>query len=125
MRPTRASPGTAAYGVTGPLSPADRSHTPGRGPTTHLRYVTLPGGATRGFLPTPPLVGTDIRLNEGTALPVTRRTGETGPERRYGPCEAGGEPFRPGAAHRSHTRPRHSSRSVIARAVPGLPSASL
>lgn len=125
MRPTRASPGPAAYGVTGLLSPADRSLTPGRGPTTYLQYVTRPGGATRGFLPMPPLVGTDIRLNEGTALPVTRRTGETGPERRYGPCPASGEPFRPGALTSYHTRPRHSSRSVIASAVPGLPSASL
>lgn len=45
----RASPEPTALGVTGLLSPADRSRALGRGPTTHLQYVTRPSEATRGF----------------------------------------------------------------------------
>lgn len=126
---SRASPGPAA-GVTGPLSPADRSHTPDRGPTTHLGCVTRPGGATRGFLPLPPLAGTDTRTNEGARGPVTLRTGETGPERGCGRTafpdvtSDSSADVAPGRSGR-HTRPRHSSSSVMARAVPGLPRASL
>lgn len=70
--------------VTGPLSPADRSRAPGRGPTAYPRYASRPGGATRGFLPMPPLAGTDTRINEAVPGPVTRRTGETRPERGCG-----------------------------------------
>ncbi len=83
-QPVPGVPGAGRTWVTGLLSPADRSHAPGRGPTTHLRYVTRPGGATRGFLPMPPLAGTGTRINEAVRSPVTRRTGETGPERGCG-----------------------------------------
>ncbi|MBM7437125.1 hypothetical protein JOC24_000500 [Streptomyces sp. HB132] len=77
-------PGAGRTRVTGRLSPADRSHTPGRGPTTYLRYVTRSGGATRGFPPLPPLAGADTGTNEAVRDPVTRRTGETRPERGCG-----------------------------------------
>lgn len=46
----RASPEPTALGVTGLLSPADRSRTLGRGPTAYLQYATRSSGATRGFL---------------------------------------------------------------------------
>lgn len=45
----RASPEPTALGVTGLLSPADRSRTLGRGPTAYLQYATRSSGATRGF----------------------------------------------------------------------------
>ncbi|CAM5686802.1 hypothetical protein SCALM49S_05528 [Streptomyces californicus] len=102
-----------------------RSHTPGCGPTTHLQYVTRPGGATRGcFLAAPPLVGTDTGNNEGTVLPVTRRTGETAPERRCVPGTPSGEPFpRRGPPHAGPPAARRSARGtgVPARGGTGVP----
>lgn len=81
------------------------------------------------FLPEPPLAGTDTGTNEATEVPVTRRTGESRSELGY----ASGAPSAAarqacgwvarGRPAGSHTRPRHSSSSVIASEVPGLPSA--
>ncbi|NYE42487.1 hypothetical protein HEB29_003498 [Streptomyces fulvorobeus] len=68
-----------------------------------------------GLLPSPPLAGTDTGTNEAGAAPVTRRTGEARP----------GHGIRPSRLRAPHTRPRLSSSSVMASAVPGLPSARL
>lgn len=50
----RASPKPTVLGVTGLLSPADRSRTLGRGPTAYLQYATRSSGATRGFFESRP-----------------------------------------------------------------------
>lgn len=50
----RASPKPTALGVTGLLSPADRSRTLGRGPTAYLQYATRSSGATRGYFESRP-----------------------------------------------------------------------
>ncbi|GAA5027355.1 hypothetical protein GCM10023335_64010 [Streptomyces siamensis] len=67
----------------------------------------------------PPLDDTDTGTNEARGGPVTRRTGETECVRAYAVY---GVQKR---SRRGQMRPRHSSSSVIAREVPGLPSASL
>ncbi|GAA1356584.1 hypothetical protein GCM10009612_23090 [Streptomyces beijiangensis] len=104
----RASPEpTVFFFVTGLLSPAVRSRALGRGPTTHVQYVSRPSEATRG------VAGTN---EEAVGRSRANRVGAV-PERRYGTGR------HPGGTRQM--RPLHSSSIVIARVVPGLPSASL
>ncbi|GAA1931349.1 hypothetical protein GCM10009837_66360 [Streptomyces durmitorensis] len=125
----RASPEPTVPWVTGLLSPAVRSRLWSEVPR-HTRSVRLIAPAEpRVVFPCPPLAGTDIGTNEAAPRPVTRRTGESGPELRSGGGSGGGAGGGSGGRtrppHSSQTRPLHSSRSVIASDVPGLPSASL
>lgn len=107
--------------MTGPLSPAARSHTLRCGPTTHLQYVTRLSEATRGFLFSnrPPLADTDAWTNEGLPGPVTRRTGESGPELRYGLSPAGTGPRWPQARRRPQIRRTTSNPPGGLRSAPG------
>ncbi|MFK4597594.1 hypothetical protein RKD30_004261 [Streptomyces pristinaespiralis] len=95
-------PRSRPLGVTGLLSPADRSRALVRGPTTYLQYVTRTSGATRGFFEAAP-GWHGQRDQRRPAGRVTRRTGEDAPERRYagvpGPVRSG-----PGTAPASSSR---------------------
>ncbi|MGX1271862.1 hypothetical protein RKD18_005056 [Streptomyces phaeoluteigriseus] len=83
-----------------------------RGPTAHgtIRTPHRPS-EPRVVLPGPPLAGTDIGTNEAVR-------GRSRAVRVRGTPNSDATP-----AHRTQMRPRHSSRSVIAREVPGLPRA--
>lgn len=96
--------------VTGLLSPAVRSQPWSEVPRRTARSVRLIAPAEpRVVLSGPNLAGTDTDTNEACRTTVTRRTGE-----RAGVRTSAGQ-----------MRPRHSSRRVMASAVPGLPMASL
>ncbi|GHA93785.1 hypothetical protein GCM10010512_26580 [Streptomyces thermoviolaceus subsp. thermoviolaceus] len=75
-RPAPGVPGTGRFRVTGLLSPAVRSLSLERGPTTHgtTRAPHAPEG--HAWLSSPPLAGTDTGTNDAAQGPVTRRTGE-------------------------------------------------
>lgn len=130
LRPAPGVPGTdRPFCVTGLLSPAVRSQSAGARSHDVPEVRHTPQRSHAWFLTGPPLAGTDTRTNEAGPEPVTRRTGESGPELRCGRPLTRGAPGRTrGALARepggTQMRPRHSSSIVMASAVPGLPSAS-
>lgn len=82
----RASPGPTVLLGDRAAVPCRPVTTLERGPTTHGTFRTSHRPSEpRVVLSGPPLAGTDTTTNEAVRGPVTRRTGESGPELRYDP----------------------------------------